>query len=177
MDKTHAQRHYRCAEHTSHILTLFLTRGFACDGARRVGPVHARKRPRNGPRAAKAGGGRLTGMDALLPSRSDAPLDLRPEWWCSRRAGLRRSARRHADHQKCSVSLSARARTLLYRLYNLTTGPWVKDSDRVRACGSWLNLPKKLARPTARDFSVLYCRPRERSGGLVPIYRAHRKYP
>ena len=117
------------------------------DGARRVGPVHARKRPQNGSRAAKAGCGRLTctGMDALLPSRSDGPLDVRPEWWCSRRAGVQISARRHAGHQKCSVSLSARARSVRIHVYTVSANPWVKDSYRVRACGSWLNLRKKLA--------------------------------
>jgi hypothetical protein len=126
-------------------LTLFPHRGFASDGARRVGPVHARKRPENGSCAAKAGCGRLTGMDALLPSRSDGPLDVRPEWWCSRRAGVPSSARRHAGHQKCSVSLSARARSVRIHVYTVSAGPWVKDSYRARACGSWLNLRKKLA--------------------------------
>ena len=105
-----------------------------------------------------------------MPSRSDAPLDVRPEWWCSRRAGLRRSARQHAGHQKCSVSLSARDRTFLPRLYTLTAGPWVKDDDRILACGSWLNLPKSPSSLGPREFSVLYCRPRKRSGVLVPVY-------
>ena len=103
-------------------LTLFPHRGFASDGARRVGPVHARKRPENGSRAAKAGCGRLTGMDALLSSRSDGPLDVRPEWWCSRRAALQLCARRHAGHQKCSVSLSARARSVRIHPYSVSAG-------------------------------------------------------
>ena len=40
-------------------LPLRYVRSPITDGARRVGPVHARKRPRNEPRAAKAGCGRL----------------------------------------------------------------------------------------------------------------------